>query len=162
MQAALTLNFHIKVGATKYHLAGRNWPAGREFETPGVDAVHWWKTTVVTKVLSIQTAEIQPERMAPWPCLHASFCKHFEDNHVFRPWTAWTAAQSFLYSPRPTLFTLQLRIREEVGATNRLLQPQVNPSGGGGAWDWDFVQGWATISRGLKGGENPLRYNLGS
>ena len=32
-RAALTLNFHMKVGATKYRPAGRNWPAGREFET---------------------------------------------------------------------------------------------------------------------------------
>ena len=36
-RAALTLNFHMKVGATKYRPAGRNWPAGREFETPGLD-----------------------------------------------------------------------------------------------------------------------------
>ena len=28
----------MKVGATKYRPAGRNWPAGREFETP--DLVH--------------------------------------------------------------------------------------------------------------------------
>ena len=38
-RAALTLNFHMKVGATKYRPAGRNWPAGREFETPGVDLI---------------------------------------------------------------------------------------------------------------------------
>ena len=35
-RAALTLNFHMKVGATKYRPAGRNWPAGREFETPAL------------------------------------------------------------------------------------------------------------------------------
>ena len=36
-RAALTLNFHMKVGATKYRPEGRNWPAGREFETPDLD-----------------------------------------------------------------------------------------------------------------------------
>ena len=41
-RAALTLNFHMKVGATKYRPAGRNWPAGREFETPdlNLDTLH--------------------------------------------------------------------------------------------------------------------------
>ena len=33
-RAALALNLDIKWGATKYHPAGRNWPAGRVFETP--------------------------------------------------------------------------------------------------------------------------------
>ena len=36
-RAALTLNFHMKVGAIKYRPEGRNWPAGREFETPGLN-----------------------------------------------------------------------------------------------------------------------------
>ena len=27
----------MKVGAIKYRPEGRNWPAGREFETPGLD-----------------------------------------------------------------------------------------------------------------------------
>ena len=38
-RAALTLNFHMKLGATKYRPEGRNWPAGREFETPGLECV---------------------------------------------------------------------------------------------------------------------------
>ena len=41
MQAALTVNFDVKQGATKYHPACLNWPLGREFETPDVESV-WW------------------------------------------------------------------------------------------------------------------------
>ena len=48
-RAALTLNFHMKVGATKYRPAGRNWPAGREFETP---ALRCLGPSIITSVLS--------------------------------------------------------------------------------------------------------------
>ena len=62
-RAALTLNFHMKVGATKYRPAGRNWPAGREFETPGLDSIYM--LTIHIHPISVMTRQkIKSSRLA--------------------------------------------------------------------------------------------------
>ena len=62
-RAALTLNFHMKVGATKYRPAGRNWPAGREFETPALN----WRSRKYSLFFFLVKPEFPPCVCTPPP-----------------------------------------------------------------------------------------------
>ena len=62
-RAALTLNFHMKVGATKYRPAGRNWPAGREFETPALEQVFFQSTLFFLHTLQAPTYPVDDFRL---------------------------------------------------------------------------------------------------
>ena len=53
-RSAVTLNFQNKVGTRNCRPTGRNWPAGREFETP---ALHCWAR------FGIQTQRYNSERL---------------------------------------------------------------------------------------------------